>query len=67
MIWTSHEPISKFGNPDLQFWKFGDRDDTPCQVQGPPVHFTHYTILVRVRGSCKSMQFLIAESVWDKC
>ena len=45
MIWTSHEPINKFGNPDLQFWKFGDRDDTRYEVQGLGMHFTPLSIV----------------------
>ena len=40
VIWTFCEPINKFGDLDLPFWEFGDRNDTRCQVQGPRVHFT---------------------------
>jgi hypothetical protein len=34
-------PEAKFKDPEIHCSKFGDLSDTSCQVQGPPVNFSH--------------------------
>ena len=54
MIWIFYEPINKFEDLDLQFWEFGNRNDTRCQVQGPEMSLEtpRHGEVQRVHGYC---------------